>query len=93
MAFIVVFIITVAIWVALIQALDRSIFPGCRVISQNNKQLVIRLDRDLCDGTDESCEFAEALIKKIRKSGYDPYILISQDEWCPSVAPFVYDPS
>jgi len=89
-AAVVVTVVCLTLWSVAIEALDRSIFSGCRVIETRGQQMVIRLDKDLCTGTDSACEEAEHVIKKIRKAGYDPYLLVYDGEWVPTVAPFVY---
>ena len=76
--------------VATLDALDKSIYPGCRVVEQIGNQLVIELTPDLRTGTDTSCLKAERLIKKINRSGYDVIILTDKNTWVPKVAPITY---
>ena len=76
--------------VATLDAFDRSIYPGCRVVDQIGNQLVIELNTELRTGTDMSCQRAEKLIKKINRSGYDAVIITDRETWVPRVAPIVY---
>ena len=74
--------------IAALDAIDRSIFPGCKVLAQRGETLLIRLDSELITGTDSACEKAERLVKKINRSGYDVVIVVSSpDTWVPAVAP------
>jgi len=75
-------IVAVVAVVACLNALDRSVFPGCRVIDQSGRVLTIELSDELCEGTDTACERAEALINKIKDSGYSVRIAES-DHWVP----------
>lgn len=53
-----------------LDALDRSIYPGCKVLSQDGDILVIRLSDELTTGTDMACQKAGELIHQITKDGY-----------------------
>ena len=56
-------------WASLDQ-LDRSIYPGCKVLSQDGKLLTIELDPQLNTGSDSACQAAGRLIYKICQDGY-----------------------
>jgi len=75
-------IISIVAVVACLNALDRSVFPGCKVVDQSGRVLTIELSDELCEGTDTACEMAEALINKIKDSGYSVRIAES-DHWVP----------
>jgi len=60
------FITTLTIMgIATLDALDRSIYPGCRVVFQSGQMLAIDIDPDL------TLSQRQKLIEKIRRSGYD----------------------
>lgn len=73
-------------WLSVVHALDKSIYPGCRVVDQVAGKLIIQLDRELLTGTDAACEAAQALIEKIERSGYDVCIQSDNNQWIPAVA-------
>ena len=71
-----------------LNALDRSIYKGCRVVEQRGNTLLIELDENLLTGTDTACQKADRLIKEINRDGYDAVIVVSSPEaWVPRVAP------
>jgi len=71
-----------------LNALDRSIYRGCRVLEQRGNTLLIELEEDLLTGTDTACQKAERLVEAINRDGYDAVIVVSsQDQWVPRVAP------
>jgi hypothetical protein len=56
------------LWLSLVHALDRSIFPGCTVIKQQGNMLLIDPDQELTK------DQLQKLIEKINASGYDALI-------------------
>ena len=74
--------------VASLNALDRSIFTGCKVVDQFGNTLVIELDAELIDGSDTGCLRAEQLVAKITATGYD-VVLYPSSNWLPKVAPIL----
>jgi hypothetical protein len=68
---------------ASINALDKNIYPGCKVISEDTtsmqgaKILVIELDPELNIGTDTACMLAGQLIYEITLDGYLVHVINS----------------
>ena len=81
--FIILTIILAIMGVSFLDAIDRSIYPGCKVLKQSGQTLIIRLDPELLDGTDSGCEAAERLISRIQRDGYEVKIAIKEGEWAP----------
>jgi hypothetical protein len=56
--------------IAFLDALDRSIYPGCRVLDQQADVLVIELDAKFDEPTDTVCQAFGDLVYKIAQDGY-----------------------
>jgi len=67
--------------IAGLDALDRSIYPGCKVVDQIGETLHIRLDEELMSATDMACHGVEKIVKAIQRDGYDVRILMQPEEW------------
>lgn len=52
-----------------LDAMDRNIYPGCKVLGQDGRVLTIQLD-DKFDGGDGACHAAGQLIYSITQDGY-----------------------
>ena len=68
---------------AFLDALDRSIYPDCKVLEQKGDTLYISLSKDLLIGTDSSCESAERLVDRIKRDGYQVKVVMPYGEWSP----------
>jgi hypothetical protein len=67
----IILVITIGIvTVAAIDALDKNIYPGCKVIDQQDKILIIKLDKDLEEPTDINCQRVGKLVYQIARDGY-----------------------
>jgi hypothetical protein len=53
-----------------LNALDRSIYPGCRVLDQQADVLIIELDDKFETATDTACQEFGELVYKIAQDGY-----------------------
>jgi hypothetical protein len=84
-------IITVVGTFAVLDALDRSIFPGCKVIRQEDNTLFVKLSTSLTTGTDTACEQAERLIKSIQRQGYSVALLTPMGTWTPFPELAIYE--
>ena len=79
---ILVFITITLAW-GLDNALSKSIYPGCQVLEQDGQILTIKLDSQLCTGTDTACQRAGKLILNICQDGY--LVLVNDsDGWAPA---------
>jgi len=78
---IVMAVITTSIFIASLDALNRSIYQGCSVVDQIGQTLIIELDA--LDPTDTGCEKAERLIGRIMADGYQVKIRVADGEWIP----------
>ena len=75
---------------AFLDALDRSIYPGCKVLEQKGDTLYISINKDLLTGTDSACEKAERLIGRIMADGYQVKVVVPYGEWSPFPKLVVY---
>jgi hypothetical protein len=53
-----------------LDALDRSIYPGCKVLDQQADILIIELDAKFDEPTDTVCQAFGELVYKIAQDGY-----------------------
>jgi len=53
-----------------LDALDRSIYPGCKVLDQQADVLIIELDARFETATDTACQEFGELVYKIARDGY-----------------------
>lgn len=58
------------ICLSFVNALDRHFFPGCTVIDQKGKTLVVELDDEYLAGTDTACQRAGEIVLNICNQGY-----------------------
>jgi len=58
-----------------LDALDRSIYPGCKVISQEDNILFIKLDAAINTGSDMGYARSSRLIQRICMDGYTVRVL------------------
>jgi len=60
----------IVITIAALDALDRSIYPGCKVLDQQADVLIIELDARFETATDTACQEFGELVYKIARDGY-----------------------
>jgi hypothetical protein len=53
-----------------LDALDRSIYPGCKVLDQQADILIIQLDEQFDEPTDSVCQAFGELVFQIAQDGY-----------------------
>jgi hypothetical protein len=63
-------ILIVLVSISAIDALDRSIYPGCKVIDQQADVLIIELDPEFSEPTDMNCQKFGELVYQIARDGY-----------------------
>lgn len=63
-------ILIILVSISAMDALDRSIYPGCKVLDQQGDVLVIELDKELAEPTDTNCRKVGELVYKIARDGY-----------------------
>lgn len=67
---VVIIICFAVITVVGLDALDRSIYPGCKVIDQQADVLIIKLDPEFDEPTDFVCSRFGNLVYQIARDGY-----------------------